>query len=279
MGLNDRDYLKAGGWHEGSTIRLGEAFRHLNVVKWLLILNFAVFVLCISPTLGKYLFSWGVVYPKNLLWALQVWRLITYQFLHWDMLHLLFNMLVLYFFGPILEHLWGSRTFLRFYLLSGAAGGVVYTLLVFLHILPAGPMAGASGALNAILMAVALLFPNMIVFIYGLIPVRIIFLIVILFILSLLRFATGQNAGGEAAHLTGLAAGAIYVLYKPWFTKFRLSRKKQSWHRKLEQEQRFEAEVDRILEKVNREGLHSLTAKEKRTLQEATRREQMSRRF
>jgi len=128
-------------------------------------------------------------------------------------------------------------------------------------------------------MAAALLFPNMIVFIYGLIPVRMIFLIMIMFILSLLRFATGQNAGGEAAHLTGLAAGAIYVLYKPWFTKFRLSRKKQSWHRKLEQEQRFEAEVDRILEKVNREGLHSLTAREKRTLQEATQREQRSRRF
>ncbi|HOK65493.1 MAG TPA: rhomboid family intramembrane serine protease [Anaerohalosphaeraceae bacterium] len=278
MGFYERDYGR-DSWGEGGTLRLGEALRGWSIVKWLLVLNFVVFVLCISPTLGDFFFTWGAVWPETLLRSLQVWRLITYQFLHWDAMHFLFNMIVLYFFGPILEHQWGSRTFLRFYLVSGAAGGLVYILLVLLHLLPAGPMAGASGALNAVLMAVAILYPNMLVFIYGLIPVRIVFLVGIMIILSLLRFATGQNAGGEAAHLTGLAAGALYVIYKPWFTRFRLSRKKQKWHRRLEEERQFEAEVDRILEKVNREGIHSLTAKEKQTLQEATRREQLARRF
>lgn len=278
MGLYDRDYIRES-WETGGTLRLGETFRRMSMVKWLLVMNFAVFVLCISPTLSNFFFEWGAVWPETLLRSVQVWRLIAYQFLHWDAMHFLFNMIVLYFFGPILEHQWGSRTFLRFYLLSGAAGGVVYTLLVLLHILPAGPMAGASGALNAVLMAVAILYPKMLVFIYGLIPVRIGFLVGIMLILSLMRFATGQNAGGEAAHLTGLAAGAVYVLYKPWFTKIRLTRKKQNWQRRIEKEREFEAEVDRILEKVNREGIHSLTRKERQILQEATRREQAAQRF
>lgn len=278
MGLYDRDYIR-DPWQERGTVRLGEAFRRLSAVKWLLIVNFVIFILCISPTLFQLFFTWGAVWPETLPRSVQIWRLVTYQFLHWDAMHFLFNMLVLYFFGPILEHLWGSRTFLRFYLVCGAAGGLVYTLLVFLHLLPAGPMAGASGGLNAVLMAAAVLYPNMVVLIYGLIPVRMMLLVGIMIILSLLRFATGHNAGGEAAHLTGLAAGAIYVLYKPWFTRFWLLRKKQSWQRKLEEERRFAAEVDRILAKVNREGIHSLTAQEKRTLQEATKREQMARRL
>ena len=138
-------------------------------------------------------------------------------------------------------------------------------------------MAGASGALNAILMAVAILFPRMIVLIWGIIPIRIAWLVVLMIILSLLNFTAGRNAGGEAAHLSGLAAGALYVLYKPWFTRSRMQRKSGSWRQKMQQEREFEAEVDRILHKVNREGIQSLSEREKQILQEATRREQISR--
>ncbi len=279
MGIYDRDYVK-DSWNSGSgggMMRMSGGFRDLSIVKWLLIINFVVFLLTLSETLQVKIFTWGVVFPENYLWMIQLWRLITYQFLHWDAMHFIFNMIVLFFFAPILERLWGSRTFLRFYLISGAAGGVVYTLLVLIGVLEAGPMAGASGALNAVLMAVAILYPRMIVLIYGIIPVRISWLVAIMIILSLLKFTSGVNAGGEAAHLTGLAAGAVYVLYKPWFTKFRLQRKKGTWQQKMNQERNFEMEVDRILQKVNREGIASLTRKEKEILQEATRREQMSR--
>ncbi len=273
MGIYDRDYVTGRGQDSG-TMRMGVGFREMGVVKWLLIINFVVFILTLSEKLQETIFTWGVVYPQNWLWIAQIWRLVTYQFLHWNAFHFLFNMFGLFFFGPILEHLWGSRTFLRFYLISGAAGGLVYTLLVIGHVLPAGPMAGASGGIYAIFMAVAIMFPRMMVLIYGLIPVRIGLLVIIMIIISLLKFASDQNAGGEAAHLTGLAAGAVYVLYKPWFTMSRLERKKGSWAKKIEQERRFEAEVDRILEKVNREGIGSLTEKEKQILQEATRKEQ-----
>jgi membrane associated rhomboid family serine protease len=273
MGIYDRDYVTGRGEDSG-TMRMGVGFREMGVVKWLLIINFVVFILTLSEKLHETIFTWGVVYPQNWLWIAQIWRLLTYQFLHWNAFHFLFNMFGLFFFGPILEHLWGSRAFLRFYLISGAAGGFMYTLLVIGHVLPAGLMAGASGGIYAVFMAVAIMFPRMMVLIYGIIPVRIGLLVIIMIIISLLKFASGQNAGGEAAHLTGLAAGAIYVLYKPWFTKSRLERKKGSWAKKIERERRFEAEVDRILEKVNREGIGSLSEKEKQTLQEATRREQ-----
>ena len=278
MGIYDRDYIKGdSGGHR--TMRMGGGFGGLGpVVKWLLIINFVVFILTLSRSLGSFLFTWGAVFPVNYTMMLEVWRLITYQFLHWNAFHLLFNMIVLFFFGPILENLWGSRTFLRFYLISGAVGGVVYTVLVLLHVLPAGPMAGASGALNAILMAVAILYPRMIVLVYGIIPVRIVWLVVIMIIISFLNFARGENAGGEAAHLSGLAAGAIYAFYKPWFTSLRMRRKKGNWEKKLDEEREFEAEVDRILKKVHREGMQSLSEKEKNTLQEASRREQLSHR-
>lgn len=279
MGIYDRDYVRESYQNGGGTMYMGGGFAGLGpVVKWLLIINTIVFILSISQNLKAYLFLWGTVFPENYIQMIQVWRLFTSQFLHWDAMHFLFNMIVLFFFGPIPERLWGSKTFLRFYLISGALGGIVYTLLVILKVLPAGLMAGASGGIYAILMAVAIVFPRLIVLIWGLIPIRMAWLVVLLIILSLLKFTIGQNAGGEAAHLTGLAAGAVYVLYKPWFTKSRLERKKGSWKLRMEQERTFEAEVDRILHKVNREGIQSLSQKEKEILQEATRREQMARR-
>lgn len=280
MGIYDRDYVKEsyqdhGG---GGTMHMGGGFAYLSpVVKWLLIINFVIFILTLSQNLGTFLFTWGAVYPETYIQMIQVWRLITFQFLHAGPWHLIYNMFVLFFFGPILERLWGSRTFLRFYLISGALGAIVYTLLVLINAMPALPMVGASGGLYAVLMAVAIMFPNLVVLLYGLIPIRMAWLVVLVIILSLLRFAAGENAGGEAAHLTGLAAGALYVLYKPWFTRSRMQRKSGSWKQKMEQEREFEAEVDRILQKVNREGIQSLSEKEKQTLQEATRREQMAR--
>ena len=248
------------------------------VVKWLLIANFVIFLLTISDTLRTQIFTWGAVLPVNFVTSLEVWRLITYQFIHAGGMHFLFNMIFLYFFGPILEQTWGSRTFLKFYLICGAVGGVVYTVLANLGILQMGEMVGASGALYGIMAAVAVLYPRMPVLLYGLIPIKMVWLVTLAVILSLLSFAGGHNMGGEAAHMSGLVAGFIYVKYKPFFTGFRLQRKKGNWEKRMERERGFEVEVDRILKKVHDQGLSSLNSREKKILQEATRREQMSHR-
>jgi hypothetical protein len=99
-------------------------------------------------------------------------------------------------------------------------------------------------------------------------------LVILVIIMSFLNIAAGENAGGEAAHLSGLAMGFLYMKYKPWITRRRMERQKGAWAQKIERERNFQSEVDRTLDKVRREGINSLTRNEKRILQEATRREQ-----
>lgn len=275
MGIYDRDYTQDPSQRDGGSYMNFGLGRLGSMVKWLLMVNFAFFLLTISGALKQTLFLWGAVIPENFVTSIQIWRLISYQFLHWDAMHFLFNMLFLYFFGPVLEQTWGSRTFIKFYLICGAVGGVVYTLLAAIGILPVGIMVGASGALYGIMAAVAVLYPRMTVLLYGLIPIKMVWLVTLAVILSMLKFASGENAGGEAAHLSGLAAGFLYVRYKPFFTGFQLQRRKGSWEKRMEQERTFEVEVDRILKKVHDQGLSSLSSREKHILQEATRREQM----
>jgi len=249
-------------------------------VKWLLIINIAVFVVCmLVRPVAEFVYYWGSVYPASWGFIAQVWRLVTYQFLHdlGGIGHIFFNMLMLYFFGPLMEQLWGTRRFVKFFLTSGAAGGVVYSLLAAFGVLQPAMMVGASGGLYGILGAVAILFPQMRVYIFGIVPMSMRAMAIMTVIISLLFFAAGNNAGGEAAHLTGIAVGAAYVLYQPWLTTLRMKRNKGRWAQKIETERSFEAEVDRILEKIHKTGITSLTEREKETLREATRREQQLR--
>ncbi|MBN2514343.1 MAG: rhomboid family intramembrane serine protease [Sedimentisphaerales bacterium] len=274
MGIYDRDYQKETTG-KGEYFGTGGLFSNVPpVTRYLLIINILVFVVMFLFGLGRYFYEYLSVYPVNYVNILQVWRLLTYQFLHADILHILFNMMMLYFLGPMLESAWGSRTYLRFYLISGAAGGVVYTLLVLARVLGAGTMVGASGAIYGLMAAAAILYPRMQVYIFGTIPMSMKTLLIITIIFSVMNIMGGKNAGGEAAHLSGVAAGAVFVYVLPRFTNWRLERSKGAWQRKLEKERAFQGEVDRILEKVHQQGLGSLSRTEKNTLKEATRREQ-----
>lgn len=276
MSVYDRDYLQDNYGTDNRQVRFVRPTLP-PVVKWLLIINIAVYLVCaIIPPVAEVVYRWGSVYPGSWGYIAQVWRFVTYQFLHDlnNFFHVIFNMMVLYFFGPPMEQLWGSKRFLKFYLCAGAAGGIVYTLLVVFGVLTAFPMVGASGALYGILGAVAVLFPQMQVLLFGIIPMSMRTLAILSVIMSLFNFASGANAGGEAAHLTGMAIGVLYVFYQPWLTSLRMKKHKNNWSQKIEKERSFESEVDRILEKVHQQGLSNLTQKEKDHLQEATRREQ-----
>jgi hypothetical protein len=99
-------------------------------------------------------------------------------------------------------------------------------------------------------------------------------LLIITIIWSALNFILGKNAGGEAAHLSGIAVGVFYVYVRPRMIQMRMTRSKGAWQKKLRERQGFLADVDRILEKVHQTGIGSLTRKEKEILKEATRREQ-----
>lgn len=82
------------------------------------------------------------------------------------------------------------------------------------------------------------------------------------------------NAGGDAAHLAGMAAGAGYVFSQSWRAKIRLKIQSGRWQRKITAERDLQVELDRILQKVHDSGIHSLTLKEKKVLEQATEAEQ-----
>jgi len=290
MGIYDRDYTSEHyrSMYSGSPVRIG--FPRLTpVVKWLLIINVAVFFIqAISARLHEEPISpierWFAVYPVSLAYVLQLWRLITYQFLHGGGWHLFLNMLGLFFLGPTLERHWSGKRFLKFYLGCGAVGGLVYPLLLGIGLIQPHPvygplpMVGASGAILGMLAACAILFPQFIVFLFFFpVPIRVAAIIIAL--LAIAGIVTGENAGGEAAHLAGLATGAIYVFWRPWREKMKAKVRPGRWESKLARRQALEMELDRILKKIHRHGIASLTRREKKTLEEATKAEQTRNKF
>ncbi len=282
MGLYDRDYSQERyqpSYHSGPPMRMGFP-KVTAVVKRLLIINIGVFLaaIIIKP-LGVFIYDWFQLDPTTLARSLQLWRLVTYQFLHdpgW-ITHIAFNMIGLYFLGPTLERHWGSRKFLVFYLSCGAAGGVFYLLLVAVGFLQAMAMVGASGAILGMLAACAILFPHIRLFIFPLFfPIKIRTAAIIFGAMYLFFVLTrSANAGGHAAHLAGMVAGAIYVFSQSRRAGVK-SKIQTSVHRRKAAERRnLQMELDRILEKVHEHGIHSLTPKEKRVLKRATEAEQM----
>jgi membrane associated rhomboid family serine protease len=275
MGLYDRDYTQAdfqSKFHYSPQMYIGFP-KVTPVVKWLLIANVAVFFIsAIIPSIGNFIYMWFQLDTTTPVQALQLWRIISYQFLHGDFWHILFNMWALWMFGPTLENYWSSRRFLPFYLGCGAAGGLFYTLLVAVHFLRPLPMVGASGAILGVFAACAILFPNMRLILFPLpisLPIRtaaIAGAIIYIFIVM----TRSADAGGNAAHLAGMATGAAYAYSESWRTKFKLRIETSRWQKKMAEQRNLQVEVDRILQKVHDFGIHSLTTKEKRTLQKAT---------
>jgi membrane associated rhomboid family serine protease len=275
MGLHDRDYTQS----EFRQQRFGlpqvrfTLPRPTTAVKWLLIVNFAVFLLSRIGPVAELAGRWFVVDSRSWRLVFQGWRLISYQFLHADLWHIFMNMLVLYMLGPSLERSWGTRKFTTFYLACGASGGLVYLLLARIGFLSLGTMLGASGAVYGLMAACAILVPHFVgvLFIFP-VPIRV--MVAVFAVASFLTVVTRDgNAGGEAAHLAGLLAGGGYVLLSPRLDRFTLKVRAGSWEKKLEDGRKLQIEVDRILAKVHREGLHSLTGAEKRTLKRATQEE------
>ncbi|HUT28829.1 MAG TPA: rhomboid family intramembrane serine protease [Sedimentisphaerales bacterium] len=276
MGLYDRDYTQEN-WRTQSQyrpqVRLGLP-QMTPMVKKLLIINIMVSAVSfLIVPVGNFIVYWFSVFPATVWMSLQPWRPITYQFLHAGVWHIFWNMLILVMFGPMLERLWGSRKFLTFYLVCGAMGGLFYPLLVLTGWLEAAPLVGASGSILGMLAAGAILFPQMRVYIWGILPIKLMFLALILAgisILTLLRPDQLSNAGGEAAHLAGMAAGAAYVFSENWRSRLRVKFASGRSEKKVARHRALELELDRILQKVHDTGIHSLSRQEKRILKKAT---------
>jgi membrane associated rhomboid family serine protease len=186
-------------------------------VKALVIANVAAFVVTfLAPEAMTGLF--GLV-PRLVVEQLQVWRVVTYLFIHdaSGFMHILFNMLALWMFGVELEQRWGTRAFLRYYAVTGVGSGlatVAFALLPFrLSALTwAVPTVGASGAIYGLLLAWALLFPHrqiLFMFIFPL-PARV--AAALMAAIAFFSAIGGRNpAVAEATHLAGFVIGWIYL--------------------------------------------------------------------
>lgn len=308
MGFYDRDYYRepesfsgGSGFGRGGGSLFGGRMSMLSVTTWLIIINVAVFVVdaillrvfnlgvSLGEGAGKVGHIWyaGYFSVDTAIYSGQVWRFLTFQFLHADIFHLFFNMLVLYFFGQMIEQYLGSRRYLAFYLLCGIAGTVAYLLLSAVGLLgyhPAIPLVGASAGIFGVLIGAARVAPNTtVMLIFPPIPLRLATLAWILLGIAVFVVLTGGgNAGGQAAHLGGAALGFLLIRRADWLNfadRFSLGRfspgriqkrwKQKSYQQRIKREDELEREVDRILDKISDSGLHSLTRKEKRTLHRA----------
>jgi membrane associated rhomboid family serine protease len=213
MGFADRDYSRQP---YGQTTVVG-AMRMWSITTWLIVINIAVYVA--DNISGHRLAEWGYFSASTAIYSLQFWRFITFQFLHANFSHIFFNMLSLYFFGPMVENYLGSRRYLAFYLLCGIAGALFYLILWQLGILissPDAPLIGASAGIFGILIAGARIAPNAtVMLLFPPIPMRLKVMAWILLGIALYTvLANGSNAGGQAAHLGGAALGAL-LIWKP----------------------------------------------------------------
>lgn len=282
MGSADREYFRT----EASRRPAGP-LAMAPVTKRLLIANIAVFVVDIF--LQHRILEFGALTVQSAFFEGRVWEFITFQFLHSPngIMHILFNSIGLYFFGPFIERWWGSGwRFLVFYLLCGIAGGLFFVAVVLLRIVPGDimtPLVGASAGIYGLLIGTAVIAPNA--------RVQLLFPPVNL---SMRQFALGLmvlavvmiafnwwNAGGEAGHLGGAVAGFLMMKF-PWLLRRGTRRRKVDIIRpkafrsgrqsKLRPRSKWSGgdddEVNRILDKVSREGLDSLSEAERRKLQE-----------
>ena len=194
------------------------------VIKWLLISNVAVWLL-VDVVLSVLVFSLegaplggerGLLTRYLALWPIGTgfwpWQLATYMFMHGGLWHLLFNMLALWMFGLELEHTWGSRRFLTYYLVCGIGAGIT-NLLVSPLLGQAAPTVGASGAVFGVLIAFGMLFPDRPIYVYFLLPVRAKYFIAAYIVMELFYGVTGTSDGvAHFAHLGGAAVGFVYTL-------------------------------------------------------------------
>ncbi len=225
---------------------------------------------------------------------LEVWRFVTFQFLHANFLHLGLNMLALYFFAPFIEQRMGSRKrFLAFYLACGVCGAGLYLLLNLLGAFGLSipgvldidittPLVGASAGVFGVLVAAAKFAPHGKMLVFFVLPLSIrtgVYLMLGLTVANLLF--GGWNQGGEAAHLGGAMAGFYFSrrlhLLDDFFDVFGKKKEKPRGSAKPARSERAlsakeEARLDGILDKIRREGADSLSASDRKFLESASER-------
>jgi len=239
---------------------------YATAIKILVSINFGIFLLQALSKSERLFFPLFGLVPK-LVWSdLMIWQPFTYMFFHGGVWHVLINMFVLWMFGSELERIWGRDRFLKFFFITGVGSGLI-TMLFSLQSMT--PVVGASGSVYGVLLAYGLTYPNRRVYLYGIIPIKSIWFV---FGIGLMAFLSSFNNISEISHLTHISGMLIgYLLLKKpihwtslWFNirKRTLEYRVMKEEKKLVEKNKIENDVNKILDKINREGYDSLTENE-----------------
>lgn len=263
------------------------------IVKKIIIVNIVIFILqnIFPPDFAN---QWFALSHNGFINGLKVWQVFTYMFMHGGWLHLFLNMFALWIFAGELEQVWGSKFFLRYYLLSGLGAGI-FIVLMNSYMSTQNPnyatipTVGASGAVYGILLAYGMTWPNREVLLYFILPVKMKYLVLAFGLIEF--FGTLNSAMGASGnishigHLGGLVTGLLLLLHKKrnkshtrGSTSFTSKKKgvlgeilkKNRLKKKQEEiEKRIKAKkiIDKLLDKIASNGISSLSAKEKKDLE------------
>ncbi|MBO9637466.1 MAG: rhomboid family intramembrane serine protease [Siphonobacter aquaeclarae] len=237
--------------------------------------------------------------PAHLLY--KPWTLLTYCFVHQNILHILFNMLFLFWFGQLVQEYLGSRRLVSLYMLGGVVGGLTFAALynlvpLYRHWLDM-PNVGASGAVYAVMLGAATLLPNYTFHVLIIGPVRIKYIAAFFVVVSFAQIP-GSNAGGNITHLSGALFGYLYIrmlrrgtdlgqpveavldFFKRLFSREPRPRMKVKYRSQTRttytaysttaEEFPDDDEIDAILDKISKSGYESLTREEKQKLYKAS---------
>ncbi len=243
-------------------------------IRVLIISNVIIFIIgMLIPQFNRYMIIFGGLVPELFINKFFLWQPVTYMFLHGGLMHIFFNMFALWMFGTELERQWGTPFFLKFYFISGVGAGILSAVIQ-----PAStiPIIGASGAIYGILLGFAIMYPNRIVYLNFLIPIKVKYFVMIFAVIELLASmgsAGIQDGVAHITHLSGMLFGYLYLLWHQhrnkkgtrkkigfiWKSKTRDFTKKPSRDTRNAEEK----ELDDLMDRIAAKGYESLHEEEK----------------
>lgn len=280
-------------------------FKQQNTLIKLIVINVAVFLLLTLLKVIGLLFELPVPHMLEYLGVssapgiviARIWTPVTYMFVHYDVLHILFNMLMLYWFGRLFLMYFTPKNMVALYILGGLAGALFYILtfntIPYFIKLGDSYMIGASASVMAIIFATAFYNKNLELNLFFVFRLKIIYIAWAIFVLDIVALGGSSNPGGHIAHIGGAALGYFYAarflkgkditkglnnlidkitnMFKPK-PKMRVTHnnKRDADYEYNERKYKEGEEIDRILDKIKQSGYASLSKEEKKRLFDAS---------
>ena len=252
-----------------------------DAIKILISINFIVYVFQSLAGKEEIFFRLFGLVPNAFISELMLWQPFTYMFFHAPFYssigisHILLNMLGLWVFGRELEQTWGKEKFLKYYFLTGIGSGLITFLF---QMDSSNPVIGASGAVYGILLAYGLSYPNRMLYIWGLIPVRSMWLVIIMGLIAFFGLLGKADGISHITHISGMLIGYILLKNKLNISDvlFSLRKKTIEFQIQRKEDKKFkrkiiDRDIDIILEKIKDVGFNGLSDEEQSKLYEASR--------